>query len=204
MALTELQHQGLPGEGYVFALASAAGLLVSRPVYDAALLSADGLEPFTTAVGRGISANLCEALAGLGGATGHPFELSLSLAAARPHAGTLAPVRFRRHHVPVLREAAEELRARSPEEDVAVVGEVVWLYREGQAAGDVTLVGRVEDQEPLRRIWLSLDEAGYDLAMRAHQQMRQVTVRGDLVRRGTRSYLANPTGFRIVSTTEPG
>jgi hypothetical protein len=32
--LTVQEHQGLHGEGFVFALASAAGLLASRPVYD--------------------------------------------------------------------------------------------------------------------------------------------------------------------------
>lgn len=34
MLMTKQQHQGLHGEGYVFALASAAGLVVSRPGID--------------------------------------------------------------------------------------------------------------------------------------------------------------------------
>lgn len=34
MPLTVQQHQGLHGEGFVFALACSAGLLASRPVYD--------------------------------------------------------------------------------------------------------------------------------------------------------------------------
>ena len=169
---------------------------------DAALLSADGLEPFNEAIGRGVSANLCEALAGFGGTGGHPFHLSLSLAAARHEVATLPPVRFRRDHLPVLKEAAAELRALTPEDDVVVTGEVVRLHREGQSVGEITVVGRVEDSETLRRIWLELPIEAYQEAMRAHEAMRQVTVRGSLVRRGTRFYLSGPTGFRVLADVD--
>lgn len=169
---------------------------------DAALLSADGLEPFTAGVDQGVSANLCEALAGFGGSAGHQFQISVSLAATRRNAAALAPVRFRRDHLSVLKEAAVELRARTPEEDVAITGEVVRLHREGQTTGEITLVGRMEDSEVLRRIWMNLPISYYETAMRAHQEMRQVTVRGSLIRRGTRFYLSGPTGFRVLASAE--
>ncbi|MGH3679907.1 MAG: hypothetical protein ACRDT2_06575 [Natronosporangium sp.] len=164
---------------------------------EAALLTSDGLDPFTDAVAEGLSANLCEALVGLGGGAGHPFEMSLSLAAVRAEPTQLAPVRFRRDHLPVLREAAVELRARTPEEDVVVTGDVVRLHREAGGAGEITLAGRVDDQEPLRRIWLDLPADDYATAMRAHQEMREVNVSGNLVRRGTRYVLTHPSGFRV-------
>lgn len=167
---------------------------------ESALLDSDGLDPFTRAVERGLSANLCEALAGLGGTAGHPFELSLSLAAVRGDARDLPPVRFRRDHIPVIREAAVELRARTPEEDVVVTGEVVRLHREPGGSGEITVVGRADEQEPLRRIWISLPSDDYDVAMQAYQEMREVTVTGNLVRRGTRYVLARPTGLRISAT----
>lgn len=170
---------------------------------DAALLTTDGLTLFTEAVPRGLSANLCEALVGLGGDAGHSFEISMSFAPIRPLRFTPSPISFRRDHVPVLREAADELRARTPEEDVAVTGEVVRLHREGHGTGEITLVGHVEDQDPLRRIWIELPAEEYTLAMQAHKEMRGVTVRGSLVRRGTRYYLGNPAGFRILSATAP-
>lgn len=166
---------------------------------ESALLTSDGLAPFTEAVPVGLSANLCEALAGLGGSAGHPFELTVGLAAVRRHTERLEPVWFRRDHLPVLREAASELRARTTDEDVAVTGEVVRLHREGPATGEITLVGRVDDVESLRRLWVHLPDADYRLAMRAHQDMREVTVRGSLVRRGNRFYLTNPTGFRVLT-----
>lgn len=167
---------------------------------EAALLTSDGLDPFTHAVEAGVSANLCEALAGLGGLTGHPFELSLCLAAVRGDPRELAPVRFRRDHLPVIRQAAAELRARTPEEDVIVTGEVVRLHREPGGAGEITLVGRVDDQDPLRRIWIDLPSDAYELAMRAHQDMREVSVTGNLVRCGTRYVLAHPSAFRVRPT----
>jgi hypothetical protein len=196
---------GLPDEEPVerrVSLGIYGAVRAAHEAADAALLSADGLAPFTGAVRRGVSANLCEALAGFGGDGGHAFELAVSLAATRPNPAPLPPVRFRPHHVPVLREAAAELRARTAEEDVAVVGDVVRLHREGGGAGEITLVGRVEDSETLRRIWMDLSEQDYPAAVRAHEQTRQVTVRGNLVRRGTRYYLAGAGGFRILSDTE--
>jgi hypothetical protein len=109
-------------------------------------------------------------------------------------------VRFRRDHIPVIREAAVELRARTPEEDVVVTGEVVRLHREPGGSGEITVVGRADEQEPLRRIWISLPSDDYDVAMQAYQEMREVTVTGNLVRRGTRYVLARPTGLRISAT----
>ena len=166
---------------------------------DSALLSTDGLEPFTAAVLDGVSANLCEALSGLGGHSGHPFDFALSLAAARPSPVVHSPIRFHRHHLPVLREAAAELRARTPEDDVTVIGDVVRLHREGSSGGEITLVGKVEDSDVLRRMWVELSATDYELAMAAHRDAQQVAVKGNLVRRGTRSYLARPAGFRIVA-----
>jgi hypothetical protein len=165
-----------------------------------ALLTVDGLDCFTRAVDRGVSANLCEALVGLGGNGQHPFEVTLEPAAARPMSrADFSPVRFRRDHFPVLRQAAEDLRARTPESDVVVTGNVIRLYREAEATGEITIVGHVEDQDALRRIWIRLPDQWYDIAVRAHERMLPVSVRGNLVRRGTRLLLTHPTGFELLS-----
>ncbi|WP_244875671.1 hypothetical protein [Winogradskya consettensis] len=170
---------------------------------NAALTSVDGLDAFTASIRQGVSANLCEALVGLGGEAGHPFELDLSLAASRPLLGrTLGPVRFRHDHLPVLQAAAQELRERIAEESVAVIGNVVRLHREGSGPGEISVAGSVEGEDRLRRIWMDLDADDYGRATRAHEQMLNVSVRGDLVRRGTRLVLRNPGGFRIVPGSE--
>jgi hypothetical protein len=128
------------------------------------------LVAFTASVNRGISANLCEALVGLGGENGHSFELDLCLAASRPLPHRRPkPIRFRHDHLPVLEAAAQELRERVAEESVAVIGSVVRLHREGSGTGEIS-----------------------------------VSVRGDLVRRGTRIVLRDAGGFRILPESEDG
>jgi hypothetical protein len=186
---------------------------VSLCIYDAtqaaqsaaneALTSPHGLDAFTSSIGRGVSANLCEALVGLGGETGHPFELDLFLAASRPLPGRkLKPIHFRRDHLPVLEAAAQELRERIPEEAVAVVGNVVRLHREGSGPGEISVAGTVEGDDRLRRIWMDLPAEDYVQATRAHEQMLTVSVRGDLVRRGTRLFLRSPSGFQVMPDSD--
>lgn len=169
---------------------------------NAALAGPDLLGPFTGSIRRGVSANLCEALVGLGGEAGHPFEIFQTLAPARPSRAVLKPMRFRRDHLPVLAEAAQELRERMPEEDVAVTGHVVRLHRESGASGEVSVAGIIEGEDRLRRIWLNLEPDDYESATRAHMEMLKVTVRGDLARRGNRSFLTNVHAFQVASEDE--
>jgi len=169
---------------------------------DAALSSTDSLEAFTGGIKRGISANLCEALVGLGGEQGHAFEISHRLAPARPTKTTLPPVRFRRDHLTVLSAAAQELRERLPEEDVLVTGNVVRLHREASESGEVSIAGVVEGEDRLRRIWINLHPEAYVAAADAHKKTLTVTIRGDLVRRGNRSYLLNAHGFEVSDNEE--
>ncbi|GIF19313.1 hypothetical protein BJ973_006358 [Actinoplanes tereljensis] len=186
---------------------------VSLRLYDAvraahnaandALIDPSGLGVFTESVPDGISANLCEALVGLGGEAGHPFELSLRLAPSRPiRARPLPPIHFRRDHIPVLSSAAQELRERIPEEGVVVAGNVVRLHREGAGSGEISIAGSVEGDDRLRRVWMNLTDEDYSTATLAHREMSIVSVRGDLVRRGTRLYLTNPAAFRVIATQD--
>ena len=174
-----------------------------RAAHDAAndaLAGPNGLDVFTEAVPIGVSANLCEALVGLGGEAGHPFELSLRLAPSRPsRVRSFEPIRFRRDHLPVLASAAQELRERVPEEGAVVVGNVVRLHREGPGTGEITIVGAVDGEDRLRRVWVSLADDDYVAAARAHQEMLAVSVQGDLVRRGTRLHLTSPGAFRVTA-----
>jgi hypothetical protein len=197
------------GSGVEEPLAEPFERQVSLRVYDAvhaayaaanaALVDPDGLAAFTDGVASGISANLCEALVGLAGPAAHPVELSLTLAPSRPSRRRLSPIRFRRDHFAVLQSAAEELRARSAEEDSILTGNVVRLYRESSSdTGEVSIAGTVDGEDRLRRVWVELAGEDYETAVRAHTDMRLVTVRGDIVRRGTRSYLTRPSKFRTL------
>ena len=211
--LTEAQPDLFDVEAGTFETAEPYERRVSLKIYDAAraahdaasdaLVNANGLDSFTRGIPHGISANLCEALVGLGGETGHPFELSLALAPSRPLSrATHAPIKFRRDHLPVLAAAAQELRDRTPEEAVQVAGNVVRLHREGNGSGEVSIAGVVEGDDRLRRVWVDLTADDYAKAMRAHEEMMSVSVRGDLVRRGNRHYLTNPAAFQLVPEGE--
>ncbi|MEV1287925.1 hypothetical protein [Micromonospora sp. NPDC049679] len=68
----------------------------------------------------------------------------------------------------------------------------------------MTVAGTTEGDDRLRRIWVELAGSDYETAVRAHQEMLQVSVRGDIVRRGTRSYLTRASGFQsIPEPTDP-
>jgi len=169
---------------------------------NATLTEADSYTPFTNAIKYGVSANLCEALVGLGGESSHSFEISSSFALARPARLAVKPVRFRRDHLLVIRSAAQELRARLPEEDVLLNGHVVRLHREASETGEVSIAGIVEGEEIFRRIWITLSEADYVKATTAHQLMSKVSVRGDLARRGNKSYLLNAHAFEVSESED--
>jgi hypothetical protein len=165
-----------------------------------ALTGPNGLDAFTGGLYRGISANLCEALAGLGGEPNNPFELSFSWAASRPVPTPTPPVCFRRDMIPVLAEAARELREQRGEEDTRVTGHVVRLHREGEGGtGEVSVAGTTDadDADRLRRIWMQLAPADYDKALRAHHALAPISVRGDLVRTGNRYRLRNIRDFDV-------
>jgi hypothetical protein len=159
-----------------------------------------GLDAFTSQVDEGVSANLCESLAGLAGEDQHPFELRFQWAISRPAEPT-APLTFDPPTVQVLSEAARQLRARMPEEDVRVIGSVVRLHRESSlGAGEVSIAG-VMDGDPterLWRVWVELTEQDYATGIQAHNSGQLVSVRGDLTRRGNRSTISRVTAFELV------
>ncbi|MFH9610487.1 hypothetical protein [Streptomyces sp. NPDC017448] len=158
-----------------------------------------GMDAFTRRADQGVNANLCEALAGFSYPDGGEALIDFSWALSRPVEPS-EPVRLNRDQGDVLREAAQNLRAAAPEEDVTVIGAVVRLHREGAlGAGEVSIAGIVEGgmNDRLRRIWLDLSETDYSAATRAHESGATVSVTGSLVKRGNRYVLQNPAGFAV-------
>lgn len=180
-------------------------LVAARAAASEALRIDEGLEAFVSRESEGISANLCEALARIAGEEEQGFDVRFAWALDRPIADLQQRVAFSAESIPVLREAARELRARLPEDDVRVRGIVVRLHREGQqGAGEVTISGIVTGDSPekLRRVAVSLAESDYELAIEAHQNYADVEINGSLVRRGTRTYLNDAHGFVVRSPVE--
>ncbi|MFJ6214246.1 hypothetical protein ACIQGZ_13055 [Streptomyces sp. NPDC092296] len=159
-----------------------------------------GMDSFTERVAHGVNANLCEALSGLSSGSSDPVDIEFSWALSRPMEPT-RPVVVTSNHVAVLREAAQELRAQTPAEDVRVVGAVVRLHREGSMGpGEVSIAGIVEGDmnDKLRRVWFDLPEDSYGVATQAHERGATVSVTGTLARRGNRYVLQHPSDFYVI------
>ncbi|MFJ2957077.1 hypothetical protein [Streptomyces sp. NPDC087270] len=159
----------------------------------------EGIEAFTRRAELGVNANLCEALTGFTSREGGGARIDFSWALSRP-VEPEAPIVLNRDQVVVLTEAAQDLRAAAPEDDVTVIGAVVRLHREGKLGpGEVSIAGIVEGgfNDRLRRIWLDLAEEDYSVATRAHESGASVSVTGSLVKRGNRYVMQNTSGFSV-------
>jgi hypothetical protein len=159
------------------------------------------IDAFKERSSSGVNANLCEALVSLGGEADIPFELHFSWAMSRP-VEPRPPIKVSTQEIEIIGEAARELRAEEPEEDVRIVGGVTRLHREGSLGpGEVSIAGVIEGDttERLRRVWLDLAEEDYSDATRAHRDGNTVAVRGNLVRRGNRYLLQAPSAFEVLA-----
>jgi hypothetical protein len=164
-----------------------------------------GLEAFVRRESDGLSANLCEALVALAGEAAVPFDVRFAWALERPVADLAPVIRFNVESIPVLSEAARELRARLPEDEVRIRGNVIRLHREGEVGGgEVTVAGVVtgDQLEKMRRVSVSLAESDYARAIEAHRSFADVEVVGWLTQRGTRTYLRDARAFDVRPSAE--
>ena len=150
-------------------------------------------------VRRGISANLCDALANLLQNTdASSIEIAFEWSPLRPAAVAMRKVaRFEEGEVHVLREAARQLREGPPHEGIFAVvgGKVVRLARErGREGGEIT----IRHDESGRRVRIRLAGHDYGTAVAAHDQDLKVRCEGTLERVGNRTVLTNPQNFAIV------
>ncbi|MET9953425.1 hypothetical protein ABZ135_18000 [Streptomyces sp. NPDC006339] len=173
----------------------------------------DDSSPFAEGADLGISADLCEALAGMGGhdgrdgrdpATLHGFSLSFAWSPRWPAPREARPLTFSPREVHILREGAQDLRRQEPERGVTVVGRTTRLKRAADfGPGEVTIVARLMRENgdlvgQERQIHLHLTEAEYDRATDAHRERRDLRIEGDLSRRGNYHELTRITGFDVL------
>ena len=128
------------------------------------------------------------------------FDVQFAWSLDRPVVGLDPTMAFSDESIPVLRESARELRARLPEDEVRLRGNVVRLHREEQLGSvEVAIAGSVVDdpQGKLRRVSLDSAEPDYELAIQAHRSFADVEVVGSLIQRETRTYLSNARGFIV-------
>lgn len=170
---------------------------------DGARLAASSgeLDPFASAVSRGVSANLCEAILGLNHGSGdRGVEFSFSWAPTRGAPPNVRNVyRLTPDAMPYLEEASRAFR-RAPElEGVDVIGFVHKLQRNDEderRRSEVTIVGTA-DGEP-RSVVATLEDDLETLAIRAYEELLKIACVGELVRDGRSYRLRNPREVRIV------
>lgn len=158
-----------------------------------------GMQPFQEAVGRGVSANLCEAVIGLSAVNAEEgLDVNVSWSPSRPvGSGALARIQLGGDSIPIIREAARQFRETAPVEDLVIEGVVTRLDRGADATeGDVTIVANVE--EHLRRVAVRLSGDTYSQAVKAHDNRQTVKCTGDLVKEGRGYRLTNPRRFEVA------
>jgi hypothetical protein len=181
-------------------LAHALGA-VRRAAEDAA--STGQVASFVDAVSQGVSANLCDAIVGLGRCSEVDRNLALDFSWARsrpvpPAVFESNSIFFPADALPVIEEAGHHLKEASPQEEFEAIGPVVRLERaEGAATGKVTIHCFIDGQP--RKVALELSDPDYHLAVTAHDHGQTVRCGGVLVREGRSLRLNNPFEFRLVT-----
>jgi hypothetical protein len=188
----ELFESDLPFERQV-----TQTLATSLAALDAAAATAalsGKFDSFEQSVTKGVSANLCDAVAGLWGdeVRQRTLEFTFTWSPARPlEMQVPSQVRFSADQIPVIREASRVMKERSPVSDFELEGAVVKLDRKpGAEFGKVTVLGLVDGRP--KRVTFELGEPLYHLAVQAHDQERALRCSGSLQREGRGYQLQNP------------
>jgi hypothetical protein len=161
------------------------------------------MTPFQTAISRGVSANLCDAVVGLSEVSlGENLDVQVSWSRTRPVDNNIpSKVTFSSDSIPLIEEAARQFRETTPWEDSEIEGVVTRLDRSPTAIeGDVTITGNVEGR--LRRVTLRLGQEAYIQAIQAHEDRRTVRCTGELVKEGRGYRLKDPRHFETLSADD--
>lgn len=156
------------------------------------------IEVFRERIERGVSANLCRAVAGLIEA-GEGVDISLNWALTRPVSinSTIPRVCFSSGDAALLGEAATLLGSREPRSNERLEGFVTRLKRDkDMPLGRVTINAPVDGE--FRSVSMDLGPDQYDEIAKAYDGRCVVLVEGDLERRGQRWVLVNPKDIEIV------
>ena len=170
-------------------LALQNGLSEASGVTARVLGGADLSENFEAAVGRGVTANLCDALAGLVERT-HGVSVGLTWASVRlPMEASSREFAFGKSSADVLRNGAEWLRRSNPYLNAHVVGDIVILARDEQEPFDGQAVVAYDlDGRPVS-LHVKFDPADHDTVLAAFTEGIPVSLDGDIVREGRRYHL---------------
>jgi hypothetical protein len=160
------------------------------------------LKVFDSAVERGVSANMCDALVGFSGSQrNRDFEVRVSGAAGPMFEGETKVFKFDADAVAAVQKASDYYKGDYTLDHRNIWGFVKKLDRpKGQEVGTITVVAAVDGVERSIKIMLNPDE--YHQAVLAHDTKVIVACSGNIHIKNRRATLLNPTGFRIISLTD--
>jgi hypothetical protein len=163
-------------------------------------VATDAFTAFEKAVKRGVSANLCEAVARLAH-HGQGLDIDLTWARVRPAPEPNPHFRFSVESARVLEEAARQFRKDEPHLDETVTGIVIALERgPDEFDGNATLLVLLEERP--RRIRVKFEKSEYDAVIRAFRDKVSVSLDGDIYQVGYRYELRNPRNLSLLEDIE--
>ena len=178
-----------------------ANALASARLAAEEAVSTGKVASFEEAVPRGVSANLCQALAGMGrmGSGSGKLAVQFTWSPSRPlQADSPAPSRvaISPDMFPVFDQAARYLKESSPRDDFELHGPAVKLVRtEGAPKGQVTIHGFVDEQP--RKVAFEIGDPEYRRLATAHADGQVVHCFGTLVREGKTYQLHDPRDMHV-------
>lgn len=160
-------------------------------------LIGDSLEPFEKAVDYGVSANLCDSVAGLA-KKGHGVEIDLSWAEVRPSNVEDSKFKFSDKSADVLTEAAKSFRRNEPSFDERVTAQVIELDRKPDESDGRAILLSMRD-ERLVRIRVEFEQSVYDRVIQAFREQRTIALDGDVHPAGNMYELRTPRNLHLMA-----
>ena len=151
---------------------------------------------FRQAVTSGVSANLCEAVAGLA-KKGRGINIDVQWAPVRPSATNNRQFRFSEQAADILTEAAINFRRDEPLLDESLIAQVVALARDPEEFDGRATVLYIQDGRPFR-LHVKFEESSYNTVISAFQGRNPITVDGDIFRVGRNYELRNPRNLSLL------
>ena len=160
----------------------------------------ENIRAFEERIGKGVSANLCQATANLIN-TGSGLDVSVSWALTRQRhedqTDERAVVSFAPPDAPVLQEVARILGERQERHDERIEGYVSALVRDhSEPDGRVTIKAVIDGA--LASVKVDFSPSEHTRIIRAHDRRLSVSLEGDLHREGQRWRLMNPRDLTVV------
>lgn len=155
-----------------------------------------GIEAFSNAVSKGVSANLCEAVASIVDQA-NGADVSVTWARTRPAPTRREQIVFDRADGEILREVARQFRLREPRRDERIIGYVIDLHREeDESAGRITIKALIDKK--IRSLFIDLSPMDYNIALEAHKKQAPITLIGDLEPEGQRWRISDPREIQLL------